>query len=475
MMPAGEVRRTPRPTLGAPAWRVPAWRVAAEWIGLALTGAALIMLCAISPLLLAVHGINYDSAGGNILEKIHPGTFVAVLALVARLCAAPHPWRTLQRLLLAGPGLLLYLAALVLLAVYIVAVARSPVSPLVDTFLLALVFVLLLQGLDERIARALALIVVGFLAANAVIGLIEFSTGWRLIPLSVPDGVTSDPTRTDLVFDWRADLATDWRATALFGHPLENAMLIGAFLVCLAARGSAWIGTGLRLGLGILAFLAMFAFGGRAALIFSVIFIAAMALAGLARRLVSGRPFDLRAIGALLLAVPLVAIAVTMLGEAGLFERMAQRFSVDEGSATARLTMWSLFDPLPWRDLILAPDQAVVKTGQLLQGLEFGIESFWVGFALNYGLIMTAILIVGLAAFVISVVRVSGGGATAVFLFFFAVASTSTSLSSKTTGFAVLTAMVLLILRRDPGAVPVQSDGRAPNVPTMRSTSGVPR
>jgi hypothetical protein len=69
----------------------------------------------------------------------------------------------------------------------------------------------------------------------------------------VPEGVTSDPTRTDLVFDWRADLATDWRATALFGHPLENAMLMGAFLICMASRGTAWLGTRLRLGLGILA------------------------------------------------------------------------------------------------------------------------------------------------------------------------------------------------------------------------------
>ncbi|GAC1331523.1 MAG: hypothetical protein NVSMB26_10000 [Beijerinckiaceae bacterium] len=472
MIPAGEARLTHRRAVGA-AWRVATWRVAAEWIGLALTAAALIMLCAISPLLLAVHGINYDSAGGSALDKIHPGTFVAVLALAARLCAAPHPWRTLQRLLSAEPGLLIYLAALSLLALYIVVVARSPVSPLVDTFLLALVLVLLLQGLDERVARLLALLVVGLLAANAMIGLVEFSTGWRLIPLAVPEGVTSDPTRTDLVFDWRADLATDWRATALLGHPLENAMLTGAFLVCLAARGSAWLGTASRLGLGMLGLLAMFAFGGRAALIFSGVFIAAAALAGLARRLVSRRPFDLRLVGGLLVAVPLVAIAVTMIGEAGLFDRMAQRFSVDEGSATARLTMWALFDPVPWRDLILAPDQAVVKTGQLLEGLEFGIESFWVGFALNYGLVMTAILMIGLAAFVISVARSCGRGAMAVFLFFFAVASTSTSLSSKTTGFAILTAMVLLILRRDLGAVPRESDGRAPHVPTMRSTSGV--
>jgi hypothetical protein len=106
---------------------------------------------------------------------------------------------------------------------------------------------------------------------------------------------------------------------------------------------------------------------------------------------------------------------------------------------------------------VLAPDQAVVKTWQRLQGLEFGIESFWLGFALTYGLIMSAVLIAGLAAFVVSVVRLSGKGALLVFLFYFAGASTSTSLSSKTTSFAILTAMILLVLRRENHSLPSRS------------------
>jgi hypothetical protein len=420
-----------------------------EPLALALTLAALVTLCVVSPLTLAVQGIDYDSAGGSALAKIHPGTYLAVLALATRLGAAPHPWRTLQRLLLAEPGLLIYLAALGLVALYVVVIARSPVTPLIDTFLLALILALLLDGIDERIARLLAIMMVAIFAADAVLGLIEVSTGWRLIHISVPEGVTSDPTRTDLVFDWRADLAADWRATALFGHPLENAMLMGAFLVCLACRGTAWLGTRLRLGLGVLALLAMFAFGGRASLVFSGFFIVLLGLVALARRLIAGRSFGFRASGAVLLVLPLIGIGLAALGETGLFDRMTERFRADEGSALARLTMWSLFDPIPWRDLVLAPDQAVVKTWQRLEGLEFGIESFWVGFALTYGLIISAVLIAGLAAFVVAVVRLSGRGALAVFLFYFAGASTSTSLSSKTTSFAMLTALILLLLRRE--------------------------
>jgi hypothetical protein len=432
-------------TAGGPAI---AGRAALEPVALALTIAALVTLCLVSPLTLAVQGIDYDTAGGSALAKIHPGTYLAVLALAVRLWAAPHPWRTLQRLLLAEPGLLIYLAALGLVAVYVVAIARSPVTPLIDTFLLAFILALLLDGLDERIARLLAIMMVAIFAADAALGLIEVSTGWRLIHIPVPEGVTSDPTRTDLVFDWRADLATDWRATALFGHPLENAMLMGAFLVCLACRGTAWLGTRLRVGLGVLALLALFAFGGRASLVFAGFFIILLGLAGLARRMMAGRAFGHRGAGAILLILPLIGLGLAALGDTGLFDRMAERFRADEGSALARLRMWSLFDPIPWRDLLLAPDQAVVKTWQRLEGLEFGIESFWVGFALTYGLVVSTVLIAGLVAFVLSVVRLSGRGALAVFLFYFAGASTSTSLSSKTTSFAMLSALILLLLRR---------------------------
>jgi hypothetical protein len=97
---------------------------------LALTVAALLVLCTVSPLLLGAHGIDYETAGGCALAKIHPGTYLAVAALMARLGAAPHPWRSLQRLLLAEPGLAIYLAALALMAVYVVAIARTPVTPL---------------------------------------------------------------------------------------------------------------------------------------------------------------------------------------------------------------------------------------------------------------------------------------------------------------------------------------------------------
>ena len=104
-------------------------------------------------------------------------------------------------------------------------------------------------------------------------------------------------------------------------------MLMGAFLICLVSRGTAWLGSGLRFGLGVLALLAMFAFGGRVSLVFSMLIAGAVGLAGLARRLISGRPFGLRTATIVLLLVPILCIVLAIIGETGLFGRAAERFS----------------------------------------------------------------------------------------------------------------------------------------------------
>ena len=75
------------------------------------------------------------------------------------------------------------------------------------------------------------------LFANAVVALAEYLLNWRLVTFDLPPGVTGDPRRTDLVFDWRAALDLEWRATALLGHPLQNGLIIGAFVLILGLSG----------------------------------------------------------------------------------------------------------------------------------------------------------------------------------------------------------------------------------------------
>ena len=117
--------------------------------------------------------------------------------------------------------------------------------------------------------------------------------------------------------------------------------------------------------------------------------------------------------------------------------------------------MFSLFGPISYHDLFLHPDKDLVATLQRVYGLEFGIESSWLGMALTYGIIVTAIVTAGILAFLRSVLRACRQGALIVSLFYLALVSVSASLSGKTTTFAMVVALIVLFLRKD-GAVPAR-------------------
>ena len=287
--------------------------------------------------------------------------------------------------------------------------------------------------------------------------MIEFLSHRHFVTLDIADGVSSDPTRGDVVFDWRAELMQDWRATALLGHPLVNGLIVGSFIMCLAAPGARWLPVVVRVAILALQVAAMFAFGARTSLVLSIGFASCLALWQAGEALGRGARFDPRAIATTILLVGVLVLGVAVLSETGFFDRTIERFASDAGSAQTRFTMFELFGPIPWSDLLLAPNQDVIATWQRLYGLEFGIESSWVGLALNYGLIVTTILILGLLAFSATVVRTCGRGTTLVLAFYFISVSGSASMSGKTTTFAMVVVLALVFLRRDERARPLRS------------------
>jgi hypothetical protein len=66
---------------------------------------------------------------------------------------------------------------------------------------------------------------------------------------------------------------------------------------------------------------------------------------------------------------------------------------------------------------------------------------------LNYGLLMSAVLLAGIGALCIALLRASGKGAALPMLMFFMVASTATSIASKTTVLGMFVVLVLLFIR----------------------------
>lgn len=431
-------------------------RVVAD-LAVLTTIAAVIALFAVSEVTLEHFGVHYIDPGGNPLSKFHPATFLAVAAFGLRCLASLHPIRSGWRILGKSPGSVTLLAAASVAILAAILIQKSPVTGLIDTFVLPVLLFMLLRDLDPLIVRCIALLVAAVLCINAVMAVAEFLRGIHFISLDVPDGATSDPTRGDATFDWRVQLAQEWRAIALLGHPLVNGLVVGCFIICLAARGARWMPDALKMPILLLQLVAMFAFGARSSLVLSLVFATYLALQQAMLALRSGARLSPRTIGFLLLAVALAIGLVSILGSTGFFDRTIDRFANDEGSAKARLTMLELFQPLSWTDLLLGPDPNVIATWQRLQGLEFGIESAWVGLTLTYGLIVTTIIVIGLAAFSCSLANACGRGVVAVLVYYFISVSATASLSGKTTTLALVAVMALIFLRKDERRRPLRS------------------
>lgn len=393
---------------------------------------AILLFFAVSPQVLFVLGLNYEAPGGSALHKVHPGTFVLMAAVLAIALARGNPIGFGAAFLARTPETMPYLFGCGLLLWHIVGVQKVPFTPVIDTFLMPVLLLAAVRSCDATTRSRLGRLLHLLMGLNALVALAEFLTGWRLTPYYAGTVLITD----------------DWRSTALLGHPLGNAAVTGVYVLLLVAGGGG-LTPARRSAMLALQMAAVVSFGGRAALVVLLAVLALLAVAGLVRVLRGGR-IDLRQAAAAAAILPLLAVLGGALFEAGFFDRLLTRFVSDGGSAGTRLAMFRLFEVVPLKDLLIGPDPAVIETYKIVEGLEFGIESFWVGFVLNYGLIVSLIFFAGLGAFCAALVRIAGPGAVLPLLFFFVVASTSVSISAKSVVLGQITALVLILLSREP-------------------------
>lgn len=420
-------------------------------IALLLTYVSITSLFVKSATLLEHMGYHYITPGGFPWEKFHPGTILACCALLVRILAADDVKAEARRLLVSDPLMALYVTAIFIAAAHAVLISKNPATGLVDTLLLPVILLALTKDLDPRIRRSLGLMACAIMGLNACVGLVEFLSGWRLVPVAPAGFVMPDPSRP---LDPDANMGvlaalSDWRSTALLGHPLENAFMTGTIMLCLAAPGARWISPLVRFPLMGLSLVAMAAFGGRSSLVLSVLGMALFGAIAVARHLAAGAAIPKRGAALMLFALPIACALIFVVAQAGFFDKFIMRFIEDSGSAEARIYMWQMFEPFTVTQILLGPDPEVARVQQHLIGLDLGIESFWIGLTLAYGLIVASMLFIGLGLLAWRVVTISGPGAAAIMVYYFVNASTSTSLSSKTTTFGLVVLLVVLILQAD--------------------------
>jgi len=412
----------------------------------ALTTMATAMLSAQS--LIALHD-NY--AFGGVLEKMHPATYLGAV-FVGLQTLLPGRER-LFAVFRENRGAILLPVSVIILAIYVLAFLATPATVLIDTWVLAVAIFVLCAQLNALETAVLRNLLSFWLVLNALVGIGEVIANKHVVPLAV--GVSALGAYS---------YPMEWRAGAFLGLPLSNAYLTACFLLLLLLdhRIKTFC---LRLPALAICGISLLAFGSRAAIaLLAPVLIAALAWQ-VARSLLRGRiakDLLIYLYGSLFAAVTGLPILLAT----GFADRFIARFTLDNGSASARSGAMEMAANLPLSQWITGiPHLEMLQMGARF-GVGAAIENFWLSFMLSYGLIGYLIFMPSLFLFCRDLVRKGGPAATPVLIYFFLLCSTSVSLASKNLMFAILTG--LLATNRNEIAIRI---GRA----AARSALGAPQ
>lgn len=437
--PAGGYGGAVRAPLRRPPPRLALGAVVLELGVLVFTALAILTALTISPSLLTHFKIQYVTAGGGFYEKLHPATYLVVFALGLSLLRNANPMHELVRIFTASKALLFYLACWLFLLAHTIQLER-PFTGIIDTFLLPPLIALAIWQTPVWGRRFLVTLVHLLIIANIAIGYYEYFAGHRIIPLTLGNVI----------------VLGEWRSAALLGHPLTASGLVAGYVLALVLRPQICPQPLLRIPLIALSLGSLMAFGGRTALVTTLLIFALAAAFELFRMMRGGRvPLVALVAGIGVLLVGTASIFVLL--DLGVFDKMLLRFSSDKGSAMARVAMLDLLSHLDWNEILFAPTVSRANALQSALGLDYGIENFWIASVVQFGMIHTALMTAALVAFFGMLLRRSSPAAIAVVTLITIIAASSVSFSSKNIQMAQFVLLVTVMLPRTVTATAPQS------------------
>jgi hypothetical protein len=404
-----------------------------DWMVVGLLLLAIIATFTLSGGVLTNLKIHYLTPGGNFLEKLHPATYATFLASLLLLMRNGDPIGEINRTFSEAKLILFYLFCWIVLLIQMFVLDR-PFTVIIDTFLTPVVLCLVFWRLTATQRRPLIWAVHLTILLNIVLGYYEYFSGHRLIPLTLGNVL----------------VIGEWRSSALLGHPLTASGIVGGYLLALVLRPALCPPAFIRLPLIVFCLGSLMAFGGRTALITVLGVIGFLTLLEGVRLLRGKRTSLLVAIAALcLLFVAAAAIFAAL--DLGIFDKMLLRFSSDKGSALARFATFNMLSHFDWHELILGPNPVRVNALQSQLGLNYGIENFWISCIVQFGLIHSVLLTLGLVCFFVELLRRSNRAAWAIVLLILMIAASSVSFSSKNIQLAQFVILIVLLLPRERG------------------------
>jgi hypothetical protein len=384
------------------------------------------LLFAVSGGLLWYFGINYDGVTGAIASKIHPATYLAMLTLALLIVARRNPASYLVQLITEHPGTLAFLLATMLLGAYIALDGRKGITTVIDTYLMSIALVLIASSLDSRDLRRAEKFIHVIMAVNAALALVEYALDHRFFPYRFEG----------LAFEW------DKRSGALFGHPLENALITGTYIMALLAGGGTALPKSLRVPMVLLQFAALVPFGGRTSLLLTFA-MSTLWLVPPMVRVLRGQRVSLLVFAAVATITPLLCLVLGAASVGGFFDVFTERFVDDGGSAESRLAMFEIFDQLSIHDILLGGGADLIDSIRRTMGLEWGIENPVVRLLLYQGVIFTSFLVVGFVLFLWEIARSLRPGYAMAFVFFVIVINSYESISNKSASLARFSILML--------------------------------
>jgi hypothetical protein len=393
---------------------------------------ATLIIFTVSAAMLTDWKIHYLSTGGNVLEKFHPATYFTLLAFLLLIFRNADPVGEINRMFSEARLLLVYLAGWFCLFTQMLVLER-PFTVIIDSFLLPVVLCLVIWRLSPALRRPMVWAIHLAILLNVVLGYYEYLSGHRLFALALGGNLT---------------VLGEWRSSALLGHPLTASGVIAAYILALILRPALCPPVIVRLPLIAFCLGSLMAFGGRTALVTVLTLIGAFAGIEIFRILRGGRTSLPVAIGAICL-VFVAAAGIFAALDLGIFDKMLLRFSSDKGSTLARYATFNLLSHFDWRELILGPNPMRANALQTQWGLSYGIEDFWISCIVQFGIIHTVLLTIGLVGLFAEILRRASGAAWAIVLLIVIVAASSVSFSSKNIQLAQFVLLITLLLPRE--------------------------
>jgi hypothetical protein len=394
--------------------------------------------------------IHYLTTGGNFYEKIHPATYFAFLAFCLLLIRNGDPIGEINRIFSGAKIVLVYLFCWLCLLVQMLVLER-PFTFIIDTFLLPVLLCLVIWRLSPSQRKPLVWAIHLTILINVILGYYEYFSGHRLIPLTLGDVI----------------VLGEWRSSALLGHPLTASGLIGAYILALILRPELCPPVIVRVPLIAFCLGSLMVFGGRTALVTVLLIIGFLVAMEIFRILRGGRTSLPTAIAAICLLF-VVAAGIFAAFDLGIFDKMLLRFSSDKGSTLARYATFDLLSHFDWRELVLGPSPVRASALQTQYGLNYGIEDFWISSIVQFGIIHTILLTIGLIGLFAEILLRASNAAWAIVVLIVVVAASSVSFSSKGIQLAQFIFLITLLLPRDRRvAVPagLDSGGRRRPIP----------